>query len=208
MNNFPKIILFDIDGVLLNLPYYFSHVLLERGYKEAHNVCERFYTSDEHEQTLLGKLDIKKAIEPHLREFNWEGTCDDYFNDLFEFESNFFDQEMLSLVKRIKDSGVECFLCTDKNKPRFDFIINHPSIKNIFEEGFISCDIGFLKAQEGFWKYVLDDLKNRYPDIKPEEVAFFDDKQANIDTSLKFGFNSFLFTNIEKFKKDLNLEAF
>ncbi|MDD3085460.1 MAG: hypothetical protein PHU32_06270 [Candidatus ainarchaeum sp.] len=173
------------------------------GYTKAHDVSEVFYTSDEHEQSLLGKKDIVKTIEPYLRQFGWEKSCEEYFDNLFEFESKFFDKEMLVLIRGLKESGVECLLCTDKNKIRYDFILN--SLKGIFDDGFASYDIGFLKRQEGFWKYVVTNLKERCPNINLKEIAFFDDKQENVDVSLKFGLSSFLFTNIEQFKKDLSI---
>lgn len=199
MNKKPKIILFDIDGVLLNLPYYFSEEIVKMGYKEAHNVLQEFYSSDAHKQSLLGKEDLAKLVEPRLREFGWEKSCEEYFNSLFEFESKFFDKDMISLVEGLRDRGIDCMPCTDKTKIRFNFVLDN--LKDVFVDGFASCNIGFLKTQEGFWEYAISNLKERYPNIAPEEIAFFDDKQANIDVSLKFGLNSFLFTGIEQFKK-------
>ncbi|MDD4662159.1 MAG: HAD family hydrolase [Candidatus Pacebacteria bacterium] len=201
MNNSTKIILFDVDGVLLNLPYYFGEVLLEKGYK-INNILDKFYSSDEYQQSFLEEVDLEKIVEPYLKEFGWEKSSKEYFDELFEFEAQFFNQELLDIIKKIKETGVECILCTNKNKIRFNFVINY--LKDIFEKGFTSCDVGFLKNQEEFWKYVLKNLKERYPEIKPEEIAFFDDKQVNIDVASRFGLNSFLFTDIDKFKKDLD----
>ena len=41
--------------------------------------------------------------------------------------------------------------------------------------------------------------------MNPDEIAFFDDLQINIDTASKFGIRAFLFKTVDQFKEDLTL---
>lgn len=45
---------------------------------------------------------------------------------------------------------------------------------NFFQEVFYSCDVGYLKNEEGFWKYILD----RFPNVSPSECAVVGDNPA------------------------------
>lgn len=200
----PKIVLFDIDGVFINVPHYFSKNLIEMGYANAKEELDKFFSSKEYSECLLGKRDQLGLADPYLENFGWQKGALEYFNSQFEFEAQFLDREMLELAKSLKDDGVKCILCTEQDRMRFQFIFENLKFKGIFERGFVSSDIGFLKREDGFWEHAIKNLKESYGSISLEEIAFFDDKQINVDTSLKFGLNSFLFTDIDKFKKDLN----
>lgn len=49
----------------------------------------------------------------------------------------------------------------------------------------------------------MADLKKEFPNIKPEEIVFFDDTKNNADAALKFGIRVFLFTDMIQFEKDM-----
>lgn len=199
-----KIILFDIDGVFINLPYYFSNNLVQMGYKNAKKELNNFYYSNDYKECLLGRCDLFEIAKPYLKRFGWQKSSKEYFDDQFKFEAKFLNIQMLKLVKLLKTNNIKCLLCTEQEKIRFQFIFEKLCFKDIFDKGFISSDVGFLKSEEGFWKYLLFNLKIKYNDINSKEIVFFDDKKTNIDVSLRFGLNSFLFTDMEQFKKDFN----
>ena len=54
--------LFDIDGVLIKLPYYFSKKLAETGYQDAEKHLDSFFHSDEYYRCLKGKINTEKII--------------------------------------------------------------------------------------------------------------------------------------------------
>lgn len=200
-----KIILFDIDGVLIRLPYYFSKKLKEKGYVNAEENLNPFFHSAEFYQCLEGKADAKKTIEPYLKRFCWEKSASDYFYQQFRFESQYLDQSMISMIQRFKKNGIRCLLSTDQEKYRSKFLLDKMDFQNIFDGYFISNHIGFRKFQHEFWEYVITKLKKENPNVRPWEIVFFDDKKINIDIALKFGLNAFLFTNTEQFTKNIAL---
>ncbi len=61
-----------------------------------------------------------------------------------------------------------------------------------------SCRVKLIKPEREIYEYTLNGLG-----VKADEAVFFDDIQENIDGALKVGMHAFLWTDLEKGKKDL-----
>ncbi|MFA7170657.1 MAG: HAD family hydrolase [Candidatus Paceibacterota bacterium] len=199
-----KIILFDIDGVLIRLPYYFSRELTLMGYDYAENCLDDFFHSDSYSECLQGKKNVKVSIAPYLEKSGWKGTIDDYLAQQFKFEIKYLDRDMLSIIKSLKVHGVKCLLSTDQEKVRCQYLLGEAGLGEIFDGNFVSSEIGFRKYQDGFWENVIKRLREENEDVETKEIAFFDDKQRNIDVAQKFGIRAFLFKNTSEFKRDID----
>ena len=57
--------------------------------------------------------------------------------------------------------------------------------KNMLDDIIISADIGIVKPNLGFYKYILKKHK-----IKPEELLFLDDNKDNVESASKLGINT------------------
>lgn len=199
----PIIILFDIDGVLIRLPNYFSEELEKQGYKKAGENLTSFFQGSDNWECLEGKASSEKKIVPYLEKIGCKGTGEDYFKRQFQFEKKYLDQNLISQIERFRSQGIKCYLCTDNAKSRAEFLLNEMNFNNIFDGYFISCFIGFRKRHDEFWDYVMDKLGKEAENIESGGVVFFDDIQNNIDMALKFGINAILFKGMIQFKKDL-----
>ncbi len=62
-----------------------------------------------------------------------------------------------------------------------------------------SCRVKLIKPEKEIYEYTLNGLG-----IKADEAVFFDDVQENVDGALKVGIKAFLWTGLEKGKKDLS----
>ena len=196
----PKVILFDVDGVLIRLPNYFSQELDKRGYKGAEKSLTSFFKGSDNQECVEGKANFEKKIMPYLEKFTWKGTAEEYFQKQFQFEKKYLDQNIISRIEQFRARGIKCYLCTDNSKLRAEFILGEMDFKNIFDGYFISCFIGYRKCHNEFWSYLINKLGK---EIFPSEIVFFDDAQNNIDVALKFGIKAILFENIAQFEKDL-----
>lgn len=204
MNKKVKIILFDIDGVLIRLPYYFSKVLEEQGCENAGKILDSFYHGDDNNQCAEGRADTRDTIMPYLQKFGWDKTAADYLQQQFNFESQYLDKNLISLVKQLQEEGITCCLSTDQEKYRAKYLLEEMDFQSIFTEHFVSCRLGYRKCQPGFWKQVIAELKKGHPNLNPSEIVYFDDKPENIEVALKFGIRAFLFENVEQFNQDIN----
>ena len=81
-----KAILFDVDGVLVRPPHYFSKELEFKGYKNVEYSLSAYYDENRHISSVEGKADSKELIAPYLRNFGWEYSVDEYLKQQFAFE--------------------------------------------------------------------------------------------------------------------------
>lgn len=197
-----KAILFDFDGVLIKLPHFFSKELALKGYENAEETLDAYYYENIH-LTNEGKADHKDLIAPYLKKFGWEYSADEYLQQQFRFEHEYLDKDMIGIVGQLSEQGVKCCLATDQEKNRAQYLLESMNFKTIFEFHFISCFIGGRKCHGHFWEYVIKELRSAPAGIDPDEIAFFDDLQENIDTALQFGVKAFLFETASQFKDDL-----
>ena len=204
----PKAILFDVDGVLIRLPNYFSEELDKRDYKGAEESLTSFFKGSDNQECLEGKASFEKKIVPYLKKFAWKGTAEEYFQKQFQFEKRYLDQNIISQIKQFHAWGIKCYLCTDNSKFRAEFLLEEMDFKNIFDDYFISCFIGYRKCHNEFWSYLINKLEKELSGVKSDEIAFFDDTQNNVDVALKFGINATLFEDMVQFEKDLKLLGF
>ena len=201
----PKVILFDIDGVLIRLPNYFSEELDRQGYERAEESLTPFYKGSDNWECLEGKANSEKKIVPYLEKFGWKETAEEYFEKQFQFEKKYLDQNIISQIEQFRAQGIKCYLCTDNAGSRSGFLLNEMNFKNIFDGYFISCFIGYRKRHDEFWIYLMNKLEKELNGVKSGEIVFFDDTQNNVDVALKFGINAVLFEDAVQFEKDLML---
>ncbi len=199
----PKVILFDEYNVLTRPPHYFDQELESQTYKNVVENLNAFFKSDIIKQCNEGKADITKSIMPFLKKFGWEDTAENYLQQQFEFEAKYLDKDLLALIQNFRNKEIKCYLTTDQEKNRAKFLLENTQLGNSFDGHFISCLIGYRKCQDNFWAHVLRELKKELPSILANEIVFFDDIQKNIDTASKHGIQTFLFTDMKKFEKDL-----
>lgn len=82
---------------------------------------------------------------------------------------------------------------------------DYKKVEDILNACFISCFIDSRKCHGLFWEHVVKELKNTPVGIEPDEIAFFDDIQKNVDTALKFGVRALLFENVSQFREEMIL---
>ncbi len=136
MNNI-KVILFDVDQVLIKPPYYFSAELKKQDYNNVEEILTSFYTSKEFQECSEGKGDMLKEIFPYLKKFGWKEKATDYLYQQFQFEKRYVDQNLISKVDNLKKQNLYCCLCTDQEKYRAKLILDDLGFKDIFDNYFI-----------------------------------------------------------------------
>ncbi|MBN2442715.1 MAG: hypothetical protein JXJ04_15270 [Spirochaetales bacterium] len=201
-----KIFIFDIDGVLIRVPHYYSLQLEKEGYPHAVRYLSAYYGSPENDQCLMGKADIKDVIIPFLNKFHWDNTADEYIHQQFQFEIKYVDKQLISFIQKLRKEHYLCFIGTDQERIRAGLLSESMNFSKNFDGSFISYNMGFRKCHDRYWEHVQCELK-RIADMNNYEILFFDDIQTNIDVAIKNGIKGFLFTDITKFVKDISSEG-
>jgi len=190
-----KCIIFDADGVIINSEAFSLQ------YQKEHDVSNDdmlpFFKGDL-QDCIIGKADLTEAIKPWLSKWKWTGTVDELLQFWFKAEHN-INENIVSIIQRLKKIGIKCYLATNQEKHRTQYMKDKMGFESLFNHVFSSSEIGYKKPEKGFYKFILDNLKNKYQ-IDPDEIMFFDDSQKNISGAIKLNINAHLYKNFEEFK--------
>lgn len=197
-----KAAIFDVDGVIIvSNSSRFSYKIFSQRIVEEYDASPESLSQFFNEvfpKCLVGKADLKNEIQQYLKEWNWDDSVDNILDYWFRNESN-IDKRVLEIVEQLKDKGIKCYLGTNQEKYRIEYLKNKLGLGNIFEDTFSSAYIGHLKNEPQFFEYVLGQLQ----DVKSAELLFIDDSEDNIESARNFGIQAYLYQNFEDFQEYL-----
>lgn len=112
---------------------------------------------------------------------------------------NHIDKRIVEAVEKIKKSGIKCYLATNQERYRTQYLRNEMGFSKIFDEVFSSAEVGYKKPQPEFFEYILKEIG-----LNKDEIQFWDDTEKNIQGAKEFGFDAQLYQNFEGFAANLN----
>jgi putative hydrolase of the HAD superfamily len=192
-----KTFLIDADGVALKLHRYFSEI-----YSEMNNIPLEIinpFFKEKFFDCQRGKADLKESLVPYLEQWQWKGTVDE-FVDLWcqsDVEGN---QEVLDIVKIMRQKGNECYLTTDQEKYRSEYIAKNLPLTEYFDGAFYSWQLGYKKSEPEFWQAILQKLN-----IPPDQVIYWDDDEKNVEMARQLGIDAHHYKNVDEFKTTLHI---
>ncbi len=190
-----KAILFDLDGiVMIGRTKYFSH-----RYSEEHNVPQELVNEfflESFKKCTFGTCDLKEELAPFLPRWNWKDSVESFMEYWFKTEST-VDAEVLAMIDTLRAQKVKCYIATRQEKYRLQYLLDEVGLASHFDGVFCTCDIGYDKSQPEFWQKVLADLP-----YAPGEIAFFDDKQVNVDAASAFGISAHFYDTIDVLRRE------
>ena len=196
-----KCTLFDVDGVLTLSEEIFS-VYYAKSQGLDIKPFEYFFKNQWH-SIVTGKKDLIKSIESKPELWRWNGSTEDLLKYWFKAEDK-QNKELLKTISIIKEKGTPCYVATDQEKYRTNYIKN-VMFKDLFNGYFSSCEIGFTKNDLRFYEFIINELKIKDPNLLPEEIMFFDVSQYKVDTARKVGINARLYKSNEQIISLFNL---
>ncbi|MFA6522610.1 MAG: HAD family hydrolase [Patescibacteria group bacterium] len=201
-----KIVLFDADGVTIDSNLMFSQVL-ERNYKIPQEKMAPFF-SGVFQECLYGRADLKIELGNVIADWGWKKTVDELLQEWFEFE-NKPNAEMLHLIDRFRNAGVKCYLATNQEKHRAEYLRKKMGFSELFDGLFVSAEVGYKKKNPKFFEEVFASLNEANRNFCSElvtknEILFVDNEKENTDSAKDAGLDTFLFTDIETFKQHMN----
>lgn len=190
-----KAIIFDTDGMTVNSEMF--SVQYNKDYGVPMGNLLPFF-KNEFQPCLVGKADLKKEIENYLPTWEWKDSVDRFLSYWFDAE-NHVDKRIVEAVEKIKKFGIKCYLATNQEKYRTQYLRNKMGFSKIFDEVFSSAEVGYKKPQPEFFEYILKEIG-----LNKDEVQFWDDTEKNIQGAKEFGFDAQLYQNFEGFAANLN----
>jgi HAD superfamily hydrolase (TIGR01509 family) len=194
-----KVVLFDADGVVIVPQKVFA-----RQYAQAHNLqlndLETFFRGP-FSQAIIGNADLKDLIREHHKTWRWDGDPQGLLDMWFRAE-NGTDKDLLEIIAWQRTNGKRVSMATNQEKYRANYL-REIMFPGIFDDIFVSSEIGYMKREPEFWTAVLQRLRSDMPGIDPTQVVFFDDSQDSIEGARKAGVSAYLYEGIDQVKRVL-----
>ncbi len=187
-----KVIIFDADGVLVN-GVRFSDAL-EKDYGISLETTLPFFTGP-FQECLIGNLDLKEAVEPYLESWGWSNGVDAFLEYWFSVEHT-LNEELIEYIQVLREKGVLCFLGTNNEKYRFQYMLEKMGFADSFDRTYASAHLGFKKPDHEFFKRIYNDLNN----INKSEILFLDDDTDNVKSAKEFGINAEIYNSVDQVK--------
>ncbi|HEU5367574.1 MAG TPA: HAD-IA family hydrolase [Ktedonobacterales bacterium] len=191
-------ILFDVDGVLV-VGDPFS-VTLARDHHITLEMTAPFFRHGPFEQCLIGKADLKVEIASHLPRWGWRGSVAEFL-DLWFTTSQQVDAALLAAVQRLRQQGIRCYLATNQERYRTDYLLTQMGLASQFDGCFSSSQLGCLKEHPAFFQAVLRAL----PGVQASDILFWDDSPANVATARAAGLQAEVYTTFASFEQQMRL---
>lgn len=192
-----KAVVFDADEMIIKRKEYFSAKLSrERNIPEEKIIP---FFKGKFQECVVGTADLKEAVQPYLKDWNWNGTIEDLLKYWFESEQE-IDPRVVEQINNLKSRGIKCYLATKQEKYRTEYLRKNLGFENIFDGIYSSCEMGYKKPDQKFFEYINDDLK-RKENLKPEEIMFWDNEEANVAAAKGVGWESHLYDGFDDFQK-------
>jgi len=195
-----KVIIFDTDGMVVNSEMF--SVQYNKDYGIPMDSLLPFF-KNEFQPCLIGTADLKEEIKDYLPKWGWKDSVDSFLKYWFDAE-NHVDKRVVEAINKLRNAGFKCYLATNQEKYRTEYLRNEMGFGEIFDKVFSSAEVGYKKPQQEFFEFVLNDIK-----LNKDEVQFWDDTDKNVEGAREFGFDANLYRDFDKFAlklKELDIE--
>lgn len=192
-----KTLVFDADGVVIVPPHQFMTYLKEELRLKPDASREFFHGI--FRECLVGRADLKEAIAPFLPRWDWDGTPDDFLQRWFEVEHHINDP-LIEVVGKLRQQGYRCVIATNQERYRLSYMRDEMGFSHLFDGIFGSADVGAVKPTAEFYERVTSKLG-----VDPNEIAFWDDSQENVEAARAFGWHAEQFIRMDDFLRSLKI---
>lgn len=191
-----KVIIFDVDGVLIPHKRRFSATLAEK-----HNISiEKTlpFFNGPFQECLVGNKDLKETIAPYLDEWGWTEGVDALLDYWFSLESE-TDKALIDYIEELRTQGIKCFVATNNEKHRFQYMLDKMGFSKSFDKTYASAHLGHKKPNQDFFLKIFQDLGN----IQKTEILFVDDDKNNIKSAKDLGIHTEFYTTLQNLKQKI-----
>ena len=191
-----KAVIFDVDGMIVH-GTRFSHRLAKK-YNIFIETTAPFFAGV-FQDCVIGRADLKKELKAYFPQWHWTGSLEEILNFWFDEKYNIIDERFFPLIEKIREKNIKCYLATNNEKYRAENLLTQRGIGKYFDGIFTSYSFHCKKPEIKFYEKILENL----PNIKKEEILFWDDDSKNIEKAKEFGFKTQIYADFAEFKKTI-----
>ncbi len=192
-----KIFIFDADEVVLKREMYFSQ-RLARDFGIPEEEIMKFFRK-EYKDCAVGKADLKDVLKEYVEVWEWNGSIEDLMEYWLENERE-INEAVVDEIRNLRKRGYVCCLATNNEKYRTRYLLEEVGLKDLFDHFFSSSEVGYLKSEDEFWKFVREKIGTD----EQGGIVVWDSDEKNVEKVNELGMTGFLFTSEENFKEKVN----
>lgn len=194
------LVTFDLDGVFFLKPHNnFAESYAKRFNLDLDFVKDVLFNRSEIEggyrNLKLGKKSDYFEWEFKTLGIEGEFTVEQRMDMLLEGYK--INQEVLDFIKELHSQNIKVGTISNRYKLNSDYLEKEFQFKKYFDFIILSHDVGILKPDKEIFQVLLDKSN-----VRPEEILYSDDDEGKIQGAKELGINTYIFTSLEKFKKD------
>ncbi len=193
-----KVFLFDADGVVTVSPEKFSDRFSREFNVDYEEKILPFFEND-FAPCLIGQADLKEIIKPYLGKWGWQKSVEELLKYWFGSE-NHVDERVVGAIKKLRAIGVKCYLVTNQEKYRTQYLREQMGFSELFDRVFCSAEIGFKKSDPRFFKHVMVEIGN----VEKDAVLLLDDKEKNVESAKEFGFQARVYHDFSDLEEEMS----
>ena len=191
-----KVILLDVGGVIVELAGVEGLVKLIGG-GLPHDVVSRLWAESESVKKYeSGLCDTSDFIPSFIQEFKLNISPGDFVKEFGLYVRGFFPGAV-ELLQMLKPRYTLACL-SNTSLLHWNSLCERTSIESYLHHVFLSYEMKLLKPDPGAYSYVIDKLG-----CLPNEIAFFDDNEANVQAGLESGMNAYRVFGAAELKEKL-----
>jgi len=139
---------------------------------------------------------LKEELKKLLPAWGWKKDTNAFLEYWFTSDIE-VDKDVLKVVEEYRKQGIRCYLATDQEKYRAEYLRKELGLEKEFDGEFFSYELKASKSDPGFFREILAKLG-----MKPEEVAYRDDDKKNVEVAKELGIEAKFYEKISDLKID------
>jgi HAD superfamily hydrolase (TIGR01509 family) len=173
-------VLFDADGVIQLAPDYLHLRLTEALGRPAHEkeVCMAEVFAAE-APALTGGIAFEVGLEAVLKRLGARCDVETVLRHWCEISHH---EPILSLIRRLRRSGVYCALASNQERNRARHMSEQVGYAQAFDQEFYSCDLGHTKPSDRYFEEVIQIAR-----LERHRTLFIDDRVENVEAARRCG---------------------
>lgn len=181
-----KAVCFDADGMIIKHGENFSDRLKKERNIELADMQPFF--QGPFQKLKRGQGNLKDELEVVMKDWGWEGTVDELI--AFWMSGDVIDEDIESLIGQLKQENVACYLTTNNEAVRGDYLRDELGFGELFDHLFVSGKLGHAKPDKEYFELVWKQAQDDGASTKGE-VLFCDDELKIVEAARAFGFDAY-----------------
>lgn len=193
------IYIFDLGGVIIksqDLKRIYDELKPKVDYD---TFIDIWYNDPEVIDAHKGLNDENESFRNVLEKIGCKISIDELFNVVYK-ERDYYE-DTLNIINTLRNNGKKVYLLSNLRKIDFEYLKKDIDI-SIFDKTYLSYEMNLIKPQKEIYETVIEDLN-----INPNNIYFFDDNSANINSAIQCEIKGFCVTgdNIKEVFQKSNL---